>query len=355
MRSSEWLLGWWQAFAGSSDRLSILLARDETGNLVGLAPLYLQGAGGKGTFRLLGCADKCSHHIDWLTLPGWEVDVGRAFGQYLLACRAEWQRLLLESVDADAIALRATVDYLVDHGCLALPRPVNSSWKIALPESWEDYLAMLSRSLRKRCRKLQKDFFDSGKVKLRQVGVEAELQEGFDLLLKLHAARWGNPAQPLGVFSDRRFSSFLERVAGELLKQGRLRLAWLELDGRPLAVEYQFYDSTAVYAYQAGIDLTMDHCSPGKLTMMAAIRFGIERGCRYFDLLGGDEPYKANWRATPTACHDLRVWPRRGRGYLEWSLWAAYLRSAMILKQFIPGHVVERLMRLIESVKKTFR
>ena len=67
----------------------------------------------------------------------------------------------------------------------------------------------------------------------------------------------------------------------------------------------------------------MAEYSPGKLSMMAAIQFAIDQGCEFFDLLRGDEPYKANWRAAPVACHDLRVWQNQvswpyGMVLMEW-------------------------------------
>ena len=354
MRSPEWLLGWWESFATPDDALSILLCHEPGGALVGLAPLYLQKPGENGTFRLLGAADNCTHHSDWLAVPGWEARVGTAVARFLLDCGHEWQRLVFEAVNADAEAIHATVNALAENGCLRHQRQVNSCWKIPLPATWEEYLGMLSGSLRKRCRKLQRQFFDSGEIEIRQAETEAELHEGFRLLLRLHGARWGSPSQPLGVFEDRRFRGFHERIARELLACGQLRLAWLERAGRPLAVEYQFFDSDAVYAYQAGIDLAADEYSPGKLTMMAAIQFAIANGCRFFDLLGGDEPYKANWRAVPVACHDLRAWQKRGRGPVEWAAWWGYTGAVRRLKPIVPTRLTDLGLKLSRAGKNAF-
>lgn len=351
MRLPEWILGWWHAYATSQDELWLLFLQAPDGELVGLAPLYRQGAGGRGIFRILGAAEACSHHQDWFCANGWEIPVGSAVARFLLDCKSRWRRLYFESIDADAVAIKTTVDILAGHGCLRHQRQINSGWKITLPESWDDYLMMLSGSLRKKCRKLQRRFFDSGKVRVRQVETEADLEEGFAILLKLHAARWGDPRQPLGVFDDERFRSFHEKVSLDLLAQGKLRLAWLECEGRALAVEYQLVDSKTVYAYQAGADLTMATYSPGKLTMMAAIQFALARGCKYFDLLGGDEPYKANWRAVPQARHDHRVWQQRGLGFAHWGLWNCYTLAVRRLKPIIPPQLVNKALKLAQATK----
>ncbi len=351
MRSPEWLLGWWEIY-GADDELRILLVLDAEGALIGLAPLYLQNRGGFSTLRVLGARDHCTHHTDWLAAAGWELPVGREVARFLLQCRQEWRRLLFEAVDADAEALRGTVAHLREAGCLGHRRPINSTWRIDLPGTWEEYLLTLSRSLRKRCRKLQRQFFASGKISIRQVREETDLPEGFRVLLQLHATRWGSARQPLGVFSEEKFRAFHELVAKALLAQGKLRLAWLECAGRPIAVEYQFCDATAVYAYQAGLDPAADELSPGKLSMMAAIQFAIARGCTAFDLLGGDEPYKANWRAVATARHDLRLWQRGMRGYLEWTAWNGYMTVAGQLKAILPARWTGQLSKLCLSLKE---
>jgi CelD/BcsL family acetyltransferase involved in cellulose biosynthesis len=352
MRSPEWLLNWWDVFAGPGDELYVILITESDGKLTGLAPLYRQKAGGHATMRVLGARDNCTHHIDWLSAAGRERQVGEAVARFLLQNRQDWKRLLFEAVDADADAVRATTDHLTGKDCLVHQRTINSSWKIVLPATWEEYLQTLSRSLRRQCRKLQRQFIDSGKIRLHLAKTQQDLQEGFQVLLDLHAARWGSTRQPLGVFSDRKFRSFHEAVAREMLTQGKLRLAWLECEGKPLAIEYQFFDNRAVYAYQAGVDLSMSEYAPGRLSMMAAIQFAMAQGCQVFDLLGGDEPYKANWRAAPTACHDLRVWQRGLRGYLECGLWNTYMMMARLFKPVLPDRLVRKVLKLSRSLKE---
>jgi len=346
MRSPEWLLTWWEVYASSGDQLYILLVQGPGGALVGLAPLYLQDSRGSATCRLLGTADACTHHATWLSAPGYETQVGIEVARYLLQNKSTWKRLLFEAVDADTTAVHATMNHLAENGCLCHQRQIHSVWKISLPETWDDYLMMLSRTHRKRCRKLQRQFLDSGKIQVHRVEREEDLKGGFKVLLQLHGTRWGTGKETLGVFGDKRFNKFHETVAGKLLRRNQLRLAWLEYDGKPLAVEYQFFDAGSVYAYQAGVDLSMDEFSPGRLSMMAAIQFAITQGCEYFDLLRGDEPYKANWRAAPGPCHDLRAWQKTSTGLMEWVIWEGYTLAVRLLKPIIPDHIIELCLRL---------
>jgi CelD/BcsL family acetyltransferase involved in cellulose biosynthesis len=213
---------------------------------------------------------------------------------------------------------------------------------------------MLSKSHRKRCRRLHRKFFGSGTVKIHQVECEAELQEGFEILINLHAARWGNTKQPLGVFADPKFLAFHQMVSRKLLNSNNLRLAWLEHSGIPLAIEYQFVDTQAVYAYQAGVDINMDEYAPGNLSLIAAIQFAINRSCKFFDLLSGDDPYKAHWGATPRPCYDLRVWQKQPAGLLAWTLWSGYTQAARRLKPILPPPLINRGLEVYQAMQEAY-
>ena len=321
MRSPEWLLVWWQHYCAPNDELCVLLFHEQGGALVGVAPLYIEIRGKRRTVRLLGSGAASTNHTTWLAAAGRENLVSSAVAQFLLGLLPRWHSVQFDAVDVDDLAINATVRQLVGNGCLARSKPLDNCWKIALPATWEEYLMMLSKAERKRCRRLQHLFIESGRVRVHKVSSPADFQRGFAILLQLHSARWGEAGKQLGCFSDQRFREFHEKVALELLKTEQLLLVWLEFDGRPIAVEYQFIDKKTVYSYQAGMDLSVSEFSPGSLSILASIQLAIAQGCDYFDLSRGDQPYKAHWRATPTACHGVRIWADQVSGRMEHAIW----------------------------------
>jgi len=352
-RSPHWLLVWWHFYRREGDTLCVLLFHDEGGELVGLAPLYL----GKGkTVRLLGSGAASTNHTTWLSAGGEEHTIGVAVSEFLLAARQEWNRIKFDSADADDPALNATVTHLAQHGCLVCSTPQHSCWRILLPPSWEEYLMTLSRIHRKRCRKLQQ-LLDTGRVQVHKVMGAADFSRGFDILLLLHGARWGAADQPLGCFSDTTFREFHRAAAQELLAHDQLLLVWLELDGKPIAVEYQFAGGGTIYSYQAGMDPSIVEFSPGSLSILASIRDSIAQGFVSFDLSRGDQPYKANWRATPAASYDLRIWPDRIGGRLEHGVWELRnqaeqerMRWVRRIKARVPKRFIERWRELVQAL-----
>jgi len=348
MRSPEWFLVWWRFYAEPGDELCVLLFHEPGGLLVGLSPLYIRVAKKRRTVCLLGSGDASTNHTTWLAAAGWENQVSNAVVQFLLSMKPTWNCVQFDAVDADDTAVDATVTCLAEKGCLVRRIPLHNCWSIALPATWDEYLKMLSRTHRQRCLKLQRQLLESGRVQVHRVTSEADFSRGFDILLQLHAARWGETAHPLGCFSDRKFREFHETVALELLKRNKLLLVWLEWDGKPIAVEYQFMDKKNVYSYQAGMDPSVTEFPPGKLSILASIQFAIAHGFESFDFSRGDQPYKGNWRATPTACYDIRIWPDHLSGRLEHAMWgmrnlaeSGRMRAVKWMKARVSTHAID--------------
>ncbi|MFA7402536.1 MAG: GNAT family N-acetyltransferase [Pelobacteraceae bacterium] len=351
MQSPEWLLAWWQCYSGPDDELSVLLFHEPEGLLAGLAPLYIRIAEKRRTVCLLGSGDASTNHTTWLSAAGWEERVSHAVAQFLLGSESGWDCVQFDSVDTGDVSINATAAYMADWGFPVHRRPLHNCWKIVLPSTWEEYLMMLSRSHRKQCRSLQQRYLESGLVKLHTVTDSTYFQRGFEILLQLHSARWGESDKPLGCFSDQRFRRFHETAARELLLHNQLLLVWLEYEGRPIAVEYQFIGNTSVYSYLSGMDPSVTGFSPGNLSILAAIQRAIAQGCETFDLSRGDQPYKAHWRAAPSACHEVSIWPNNPSGRL-----AHAMRSMRTLSECCRKRVVKGVKTLVsQRVIDTYR
>ncbi len=320
MLSPEWAISWWQHYRRENDELCVILLDDHRGQLIGIAPLYIENKGRQRVIKFLGSGEVCTDHQTILSAPGWEVRAADALAQFLMDNRDRWDGLFFESIDAKDTAMGRLVTQLSDAGSLAHRRPTASCWRLCLPRTWDDYLSMLSKSHRRRCRRLHEEYFDSGRVTTRCVSSPGDFEYGYRILEQLHSARWEATGQS-GIFASDRFRRFHASVGRQLLSLGQLRLVWLECEGKPIAVEYALCDGKTVYAYQSGRDIEYPERQPGNLSAIAMIRFAIENGYESIDFLRGDEPYKAHWRATPSPCFDLRVWPGRLSGRVHHTMW----------------------------------
>src|SRR5207244_10760014 len=130
----------------------------------------------------------------------------------------------------------------------------------------------------------------------RRAHSSAEWARCFEILVDLHRRRWNGKGQP-GAFASAPFRAFHRELSERWSATGLASLSWLELDDKPLAVEYRLHGDGVMYAYQSGMDTGRLDLRPGELANMAAVRNAIEHGPHAYDFLRGDEEYKARWRA----------------------------------------------------------
>jgi hypothetical protein len=324
-RAWAWLEAWWRHYGNLAHccrQLFVLAVYDRQNKLAGLAPWYRESTTNQGHIvRFLGSGDVCSDYLSILSSPGREADVALALADWLCgdsldAGRGAWSTLAIGGVDAADKVMQCFIAAMQDRGSLICQQPGPNCWRINLPATWDDYLATLSKSHRKQLRRLQRRLFDSGRATLHVVDDAHALGRGLANLTELHQRR----RQALGQesrFADERFAAFHREVASQLLEQGHLRLAWVELDAHPVAAEYQVTGTDVVYAYQSGIDPAALEFEPGRLVMMATLERAIAEGFRAFDLLRGDEPYKPHWRAQPRPSVQVTILPGRGTDWLK--------------------------------------
>jgi CelD/BcsL family acetyltransferase involved in cellulose biosynthesis len=329
-RRHEWLAAWWPHY-GSADgadkmladaphgvrpgsELFVLAVRNAMGHLVGVAPWFIEPTLAAGrVVRFLGSGETCSDYLSLLATPEFTTQVASAVADYLCNdASRDWDALDLEGIDAEDGPIRRFADEMTSRGALASTRPGLNCWRLALPESWDAYLAGVSKSHRKQLRRIETRLLDTGRATLHSIrrAESADEVRAFDVawnhLVDLHQRRRQTLGQN-GCFASPRFAAFHGDVSRRMAAAGSLRLDWLEIDGEPAAAEYHLTAGGISYAYQAGVAPEMIDDEPGRAITVALIRQAIADGLTAIDFLRGDEPYKAHFRAEPRKSIALRV------------------------------------------------
>lgn len=312
-RSYEWLESWWRTYGGGQKHLLVLAVHDDAGELMGLAPWFVEpGFGGQRVIQFLGSGEVCSDYLTVLCRPGGESRVAQALAEWLLRPTDDefdaprWTTMKLGSVNEHDAVLARLVDRLNQQGLLVCRRNRPSCWRVNLPDCWEDYLHTLSKSHRKQIRRLDRQYFDTRRAHLHTAQTPQQVEYGLEVLRRLHQRRRESLGQS-GCFSSSRFATFHAQIAQRLLRSGQLRLVWLDVDGRTVAAEYQVLGDGVVYAYQSGIEPSALRHEPGRLITLAMLKLAINEGRHAYDFLRGDEQYKAHWRALPRPTHEVRI------------------------------------------------
>ncbi len=293
----EWNAAWFRHY-GARDRLLTLAVYDGAGQLAGLAPWRLQRSAAKGrVVRFLADGEVCSDYQRVLCRAGAEDEVTEAVVTWLnCEGRGRWDLLEFSGLEADDPANRRLLAHLQAQGATIHRREGLNCWRLTLPDSWDEYERLLSKSHRKQIRRFECRAFDPGLAVVRRVEHSGQFEQAYAMLIDLHQRRWTNLGQP-GVFASPTFTAFHREIAQTFLADGRLRMSTLEFQGRPVAAEYHFLgDDGVLYAYQGGLEPEAMQEEPGRLSLVATLRGAFAEGCQAVDFLRGDEPYKPHWR-----------------------------------------------------------
>jgi CelD/BcsL family acetyltransferase involved in cellulose biosynthesis len=346
-RSWTWLSHWWQHYGPRGDArggLAVLCVFDNDGELVGVAPWYVECSAMHGrVLRWLGSGEVCSDYLSVLWHPARKEAVIDVLAEYLAASAGgdrpealRWDLLHLDGVAADDATVAELADRLAAAGCMVHRRAGLNCWRLDLPTTWESYVASLGKNLRRDSRRLERELLDTGRAVLHTATDADELPQAMKILVDLHQRR-RNTLGERGCFASERFLEFYDDVVPAMFARGCVQFYWLELDGKPAAGEYQLVGDGVLYAYQAGVDPEAMEHQPGKLINLAILRRAIEHGYRSFDFLRGDELYKARFGARPRANMELRVAPQRTVARLRHGLWLAGSNVKQWLKKEIGG------------------
>jgi len=355
-RSWDWLTTWWQHY-GEGRQLYVLLvfAEEETAscqttttcsdatrssdfpvdseNLQAILPCYVESHFARGqVLRLLGDGEICSDHLDLLSDPA-EVAVGaQAIARFLCENASDWDTTEFTAIGVESVGLVQLCEELGSLGCHVTRKPNQNCWAISLPDDWEAFLAMQSKSHRKQLRRLERRVLDTEQAVWHLVETPTDFEKAWPILIDLHQRRRVSLGEP-GCFASERWAAFHRDIARQLLDAGKLRLSWLELAGQPVAAEYHFAGERTTWAYQGGVHPDRIAEEPGQLSMIRTLQHALAEGHQQFDLLRGDEPYKAHWRAQPQETFDLQIVPARSAARWRWQACNTLHRAVRLARQ----------------------
>lgn len=306
LEDPSWLLTWWKHFGEIHPERELFVVKlVDHGRIVGLAPLYRQN----DRIRLLGDGKACTDHLDLIIGGGKELERREhTCAQFWMWLRdADWNSIELECIDSYSLVSSLLCE-LNDEREEFLVQTSTSTGNcfISLPSSWDEFLGSLSKNHRKRCRKWERTYFDSGRAKILSTKDGWALDEAFDTLVRLHEQRRGEIDG--GAFRSTPFRSFLLAAFIRMHHLSMVEIVGLEIDGKVLAVEFELQDSKTCYSYQSGMAPEGLEHSAGSLSIMSRIKFAIQTGRTTYDLMRGTESYKFHWGAAvqPTSNFTLR-------------------------------------------------
>jgi CelD/BcsL family acetyltransferase involved in cellulose biosynthesis len=236
-----------------------------------------------------------SEYIGLIAETGREDEVADAAARALESGElGAFDEMVLSRMNGDSASTQALTSALAIHSLAPAPLAEAPAYYISLPETWDEYLALLSSSRRYRLKRALRDFekWSGGEHEVIRSKEPGDLTKGFQILADLHAERWRASGRG-GAFASTRFFAFHERVLPVLLEQNALELIRLEVRGEPVAAVYNIVWDGRVHFYQSGRKMDVPKkIRPGVILHAFAIQTAIDNGRREYDFLAGTARYK---------------------------------------------------------------
>ena len=292
----EWLLTWWRHYGGARPQHAGLVRTG--GELVAILPLYEWWRHGVPVLRFVGHGP--SDQLGPISAPLFEPGARAAVEDALEAIPLRRFVLLAEHLAGDQRFGNLT-------GARFLYREASPVLRLERA-SWDEFLQERGRNFRHQVRRFPRKLAELGEVSYRLASDPERLPRDLDTLFRLHRQRWAGEPTPFLLAAP-----FHREFATQALRQGWLRLWFLEIDGRPVAALHGFRFAGAESAYQAGRDPAFHRHPVGFVLLAHALREALADGVGEYRLLRGGAAYKERF-ATSDSGLDTYGLPRGASG-----------------------------------------
>ena len=299
----EWIRTWWDSFgpstrlarSGQANReLHIIVVRDE-GRIIAIAPLMRERAPAYGlpVRRLALLANDHTPRTDFV-IAGKPDEAYRAIWNALLRDIDQWDVLQLTQLLRASTTLAVMSQFATAEGLPIGVWKSSDSPYLELAGTWDSYWASLSSKFRSNVRNRVSRLKQIGEPALEVLADRADIAAACDDAWRLEASGWKDQ-EGTSICSDAAVRKFYTLLAERAASCGWLRLVFLTVGGRRIAVSYGAIYEDRLFLFKTGYDRAFHTCSPFKLLTYFAAQEGFARGLREVDFLGDTEPWKQEW------------------------------------------------------------
>ncbi|MGH8274210.1 MAG: GNAT family N-acetyltransferase [Gammaproteobacteria bacterium] len=277
-----WIEAWWSAFGTGS--LEVHTVRED-GRLIGVLPMA----------RHRGILEAAAN----IHTPGFGVladnppSVADELAQALFS--SEPRRISLIDLDPGGETFRAFMHAAHEAGYKVLLRPYQCSPYLQITEPWAEYERRhLGKKWLKNLRRQRRQLGREGHLSLEIADGSNRLEDLLYEAYKVEASSWKG-SNGTAIVSDRRVRGFYTGLAQWAAAQGLLRLFFLRLDGRPIAMYYLLEQHGVCHLLKTGYDSNFRLFSPGKILTLAVLEHCFAGELTRVEFYGNGERFKFFW------------------------------------------------------------
>lgn len=292
-----YLRAWWQTLGGAewhreNSSLRIITAR-EGGRLIGTAPFFLGSKGdSQPALRFIGSVE-VSDYLDFLAAP-------EALDKFLNGLFAFLRQdpelgaypIELFNLREDSLSMLLLPRAAELNGYTYAEERLQPAPYIPLAESWEAYLAGITKKQRHEIRRKSRNAENRHQTDWYLVQDGEKLEEEVDSFISM-------------MRKDPRKESFLNPAMREHLLAaarwafglGQLHLAFLTFEGHKAAAYFSLNSGGKLWVYNSAWEPAYAPCSPGWVLLAKVLQWSITQGLTEVDMMRGSEDYKYKFGA----------------------------------------------------------
>jgi CelD/BcsL family acetyltransferase involved in cellulose biosynthesis len=305
----EWISAWWDHFPKTGT--PYILAVKDGASISALAPLMLDRGKmyGYPIRRLHGMGNVYTERFE-LLLGDRPEKAAEAIWTYLKAQSRRWDVLELRQVPVDSPTLSTLSALAARDGCAVGRWASSESPYVAVRDQWDAYYKSLKKVHRADMRKRMAALGEQGPTELEVVQSDGNLEQDFEDALRLESSAWKG-ARGTAIASRPDSTAFYRDVIRTAAKNGWLRLFFLTVAGRRIAVRIALLYHNKLYMLKSGYDPEYAPFSPSHLLCDKILRQAWDLRLAEADFLGHAERWKLSWSNGLRPHWYLFLFPRR--------------------------------------------
>ena len=332
----EWIRTWWDCF-DHGGTLYIVLVK-EGDDLIGIAPLMLDRGWiyGQHVRRLRGIANVYTERFDFI-LRHRAKEAFHAIWKFLTSKADAW-----DMVELRQIAEKGWIDALLPL-CAFENRFLIGRWHstegpyVPITESYDRFWQSLSGNHRRVVKRRSKRLHLLGEVQHEVVTDSRRLNDVLDEAFYLEAAAWKGQAGT-AIISRPELTLFYRQFLKRAAERGWLRLHFLSVQGKRIAIEMAIELHNKLYLLKAGYDPHYKKFTPSILLHELIFRQAWKLGLSEVEFLGASERWKLDWTKRTRSHYFFFVFPNR-----PWARFVYRLKFALLPR--LQKHAAYRFLR----------
>lgn len=288
----EWVYTWWEVFGEGGD-LFIITVRNEKGELVGIAPLFIKKTKyykfpvKEITFIGIGHSDR----QDFIILKN-DTAIIKEIVSKIYEGKDKWDIVHLDQIPSASLLVS---------GCLSMNFKPEIEFSSLCPylnieNDWENYFNSLDRRFRYDIRTKTKQLNNLGRYEFKLVRRVNNIGELLTYIEDIEIKSKKNNTEE-AFFSVGKNKYFLSKFLTLSMGNNWLAFSTLTVDNNLLAYSLGFIFNNIHYGYNTAYDINYHKYSPGKIVINETIKWFFENKnvIKMFDFSRGGTDIKAKW------------------------------------------------------------